>query len=192
MPWEKSFDVTETLDKAMQAFWTRGYEATSMQDLVDCTGINRGSLYATYGDKRALFLAALRVYDEGMRERLADIEAHCAPREAIRQMFLAYTASVSEAGGNRGCFVTNTALELAAHDVEIGQIVAQAQERMEAFFARMIAKGKEREDIPADVRPIETARGLLASLIGLMVLTRSRPDRILLNMIVDDALQRLR
>ncbi len=192
MPWEKSFDVSETLDKAMQAFWARGYEATSMQDLVDCTGINRGSLYATYGDKRTLFLAALRIYDKRMRrELLADIEARYAPREAIRHMFLAFMADVSEAGGNRGCFVTNTALELAPHDPEVRQIVAHEQEQIEAFFARMIKRGKAQGEIPAHVRPVETARGLLASLIGLVVLTRSRPNRTLLQTIVDDALRRL-
>ena len=63
MPWEKQFDSDAVLDKAMQAFWARGYEATSMQDLVDCMGINRGSLYATFGDKHSLFIQALRRYD---------------------------------------------------------------------------------------------------------------------------------
>jgi TetR/AcrR family transcriptional repressor of nem operon len=192
MPWEKNFDVEEALHKAMQAFWARGYEATSMQDLVDCMGVNRGSLYATYGDKRAVFLAALRMYDEKQRRKLlADIEAGYEPREAIRQMFLAFMANVSEAGGNRGCFLTNTALELAPHDPEIGQVVAHAQREIEAFFARMIRKAKALSEIPEHVKPTETARGLLASLIGLVVLTRSRPEKALLQSVVDDALRRL-
>ncbi len=192
MPWEKTFDVGEALDKAMQTFWARGYEATSMQDLVDCTGVNRGSLYATYGDKRTIFLAALRMYDEKMRRRLlTDIEIHYEPREAIRQMFLAFMANVSEAGGNRGCFLTNTALELAPHDPEVSQVVAHAQREIEVFFARMIKKAKVLGEIPKHVKPTETARGLLASLIGLVVLTRSRPEKVLLQSVVDDALRRL-
>src|SRR3989337_2583926 len=98
MPWDKNFDVRETLEKAMQTFWARGYEATSMQDLVDCTGINRGSLYATYGDKRALFVAALHRYIEWMRdELLADIAARHGPREAIRQSFLVFAAGQRDA-----------------------------------------------------------------------------------------------
>lgn len=192
MPWEKSFDVAKTLDKAMQAFWAHGYEATSMQDLVDCTGLNRGSLYATYGDKRTLFLAALRMYDESMcRKLLADLEARYAPREAVRRLFLAFLAQGPGKDGSRGCFLTNTALELAPHDPEIGRIVARAQKRIEAFFARMIRKGKVQGAIAAQVRPAKTARGLLASLIGLVVLTRSRPERTLLQTIVDDAIRRL-
>ena len=191
MPWEKQFDRKEALDKALQAFWSRGYEPTSMQDLVDCTDVNRGSLYATFGDKRALFLEALKAYDEGRRQMLAAFEARFPPREAIRQVFLAFTTEISERGGNRGCFLTNTALELAAHDAEIRHIVSNAQEDVEAFFARMIKKGKAKGDIAAHVKPAETARGLLSSLLGVLVLTRSRPDRQLLQAIVEDAMRRL-
>lgn len=192
MPWDKTFDIEETLGKAMMAFWRHGYEATSMQDLVDCTGVNRGSLYATYGDKRALFLAALRQYDEKVRRRLlADVEARLPPREAIRQVFLAFTAGAAEPGGSRGCFLTNTALELAPHDPEIRRFVARTQAEVEAFFARLIANGKAAADIPPHVDPQRTASGLLASLIGLIVLTRSRPEQGLLHSIVDDAMERL-
>lgn len=192
MPWEKQFDVDKVLDEIMKAFWARGYEATSMQDLVDCTGVNRGSLYATYGDKHTLFLAALRMYDETVREKmLTDIEARFDPREAIRRIFLAFSEIASPRGCNRGCFLTNTALELAAHDAEARRVVAEAQMQIEAFFARMIKKGQERGDIARRIEPSETAQGLLASLAGFTVLSRSRPEPALLQAIVDDAIRRL-
>jgi TetR/AcrR family transcriptional repressor of nem operon len=192
MPWEKQFDVEEALDKAMQVFWNRGYEATSMQDLVDCTGINRGSLYSTYRDKHALFLAALQRYADNIHfKRLADLESKYGPRETIRQLFLAYTTEPSEKGGSRGCFLTNTALELAAHDRDAGKIVAQAQKRTEEFFARMVKKGKADGEVAPHVKPAEAAAALLASLIGLSVLTRSRPEPTLLHRIVDDAVRHL-
>lgn len=192
MPWQKKFDVDEVLDKAMQAFWTRGYEATSLHDLVACTGIHRGSLYATYGDKRSLFISALRRYDDVVRHRLtAEFAEQYGPREAIRQLFLAFVSEVSKPGSNRGCFLTNTALELSAHDEEIGSIVAHAQEETEAFFLRMIEKGQQLGEISAPIAPVDTARGLLATLLGLVVLTRSRPDRSLLEAIINDALDRL-
>lgn len=192
MPWEKNFDVAEVLNKVMNTFWARGYEATSMQDLVDSTGINRGSLYATYGDKHALFVAALNRYDDEMRQKLlAELEENFIPREAIARLFHAFLATLSESGGNRGCFLTNTALELAPHDRAVGNIVAHAQEQIEAFFVRMIKKGKESGEIPASVKTTEASRGLLASLIGFVVLMRSRPDRVLLKSVLDDALRRL-
>jgi TetR/AcrR family transcriptional repressor of nem operon len=192
MPWEKQFDVDEVLDKAMQAFWSQGYEATSMQDLLKRMGINRGSLYSTYRDKHELFLAALRRYAETIHfKRLEDLESRYGPREAIRRLLLAFTPQASEKRGNRGCFLTNTALELAAHDPAAGKIVAEAQKKTEAWFAHMISKGKAESEIAPHVKPAEAAGALLASLIGLSVLNRSRPEPALLHTIVDDAVRRL-
>lgn len=192
MPWEKQFDQGEVLSKAMEVFWARGYEATSMQDLVDTTGVNRASLYATFGDKRALFLSALKLYDEEMRRRLlANLESRGRPRDAIRQLFLAFIRPVAENGSNRGCFLTNTALELSAHDQEAARIVAHAQEQIEVFFVRMIKLGKARGEFPSHIKAAEAARGLLASLVGMVVLTRSRPNGELLQAIADEAMRRL-
>ena len=192
MPWQKQFDTGKVLDRAMRAFWSRGYEATSMHDLVACTGINRASLYATYGDKHALFLSSLRMFaDTVHHRRLADLEAGCGPREAIRQSLLAFVPQQSGKKGSRGCFLTNTALELAAHDPEAGRVVARAQKQTEAWFARMIRKGQALGEIGPDVKPAEAASTLLACLIGVSVLSRSRPERTLLHAIVDDAMRRL-
>jgi TetR/AcrR family transcriptional repressor of nem operon len=193
VPWEKQFDVDEVLDKAMRAFWSRGYEATSMQALLKRMGINRGSLYATYRDKHELFLAALRKYAETVHhKRLAEFEARYGPLEAIRHAFLVFTAQASDKEGNCGCFLTNTALELAARDSDAGRIVAQAQKETEAWFARMIRKGKAEGDVAPHVKPGEAASALLALLIGLSVLARSRPEPALLQSIVDGAVRGLR
>lgn len=190
MPWEKQFDKQAALEQALQTFWLRGYEATSIQDLVDCMGINRGSLYATYGDKRTLFMTALRDYDRQRQQMLAGLEARFSPAEAIRHVFVAFTSEIADSG-NRGCFLTNTALELAAHDEDIRKLVADSQADVEGFFARMIRKGKADGSIASHLKPGETARGLLASLLGVLVLVRSRPEPALLKTIVDDAMRRL-
>ena len=193
VPWEKQFDVDEVLDKAMRAFWSRGYEATSMQALVKRMGINRGSLYATYRDKRELFLAALRRYAATVHHRrLAEFEARYGPLEAIRHAFLVFISQASDNEGNRGCFLTNTALELAARDPDAGRIVAQAQKKTEAWFARMIRKGKAEGEVASHVKPGEAASALLALLIGLSVLARSRPEPALHYSIVDGAVRGLR
>ncbi|MBU1211926.1 MAG: TetR/AcrR family transcriptional regulator [Alphaproteobacteria bacterium] len=148
-------------------------------------------LYATFSDKRTLFLAALGLYDDGRRAMLAEFETRYSPREAIRRVFLTFIGEVSEDGGNKGCFLTNTALELAAHDEEVRLLVADAQKDVEDFFVRMIRKGRASGEIPASVKASEAARGLLASLLGLLVLIRSRPEKALLRGIADDALRRL-
>lgn len=192
MPAEKQFNPDDALAKAMGAFWHRGYAATSMQDLVVTMGINRGSLYATFGDKHELFLAALRMFDERVRgQLLANLVKSHAPREAIRQLFLTFVKEASDVGGNKGCLLTNTALELAAHDPEARRIVANAQEEIESFLKSRIEAGRAAGEIGEGAPAGELAKGLLATLLGLMVLIRSRPDPKLLQSVVDDAIGRL-
>jgi TetR/AcrR family transcriptional repressor of nem operon len=177
MPWEKQFNVDETLTRAMEAFWAHGYEATSMRDLVDATGVNRASLYATYGDKRELFLSALRKYDEEVRQRtLSDLSQNLAPADAIRAIFDKVIDQTCRTNANWGCFMVNTALELAAHDVQIAQMVNQAQDGAEAFFLATIRKGQASRDFNPEGDAERLARQALAAFLGLLVMVRSRPD----------------
>ncbi|KGB53592.1 Transcriptional regulator, TetR family [Sphingopyxis sp. LC81] len=193
MPWEKRFDVGETLTRAMHAFWTRGYEATSMQDLVAATGVNRASLYATYGDKRALFLAALRKYDGEVRgHTLQELARARAPAEAIGALFDKFIGQTEVPGNNWGCFIINTALELAAHDAEIADVVNAAQDEIEAFFLAMIRKGQAIGEFDPNRNAGLLAHQALASLLGLLVMIRSRPERDYLDGVRDGVLRSLR
>lgn len=189
MPWVKTFNIDKTLDDAMRVFWSRGYEATSMRDLIQGMGINRGSLYDTYGDKRSLFVAALRHYDKQYRKtHLAKLEREHSPKKAIAALFAGWVDLVTTDTDRRGCFLTNTALELSAHDAEIGDIVATSQRETEHFFRRLIKSGQSIGEIDQDLDPTQNARLLLASLIGLLVLARSRPERPLLKAIASSAI----
>ncbi len=188
MPWEKQFDVDEALTRAMQAFWARGYEATSMQDLVAQTGINRASIYATFGDKRSLFLQALRHYDATHRERwLAALAEANGPKEAILAAFEDAIRYAIQDGGRDGCFLVNSALERSPHDPEVAAIVAEGFKETEGFFRRRIQAAQRRGAIPKSVNATETARALLSLFIGLRVLSRSRPEKTLLRSIAQQA-----
>lgn len=188
MPWEKQFDVDDVLTKAMNAFWARGYEATSMRDLVDCMGIKRGSIYATFGDKRSLFIRALRRYDAIHRQAwVTGLRGFDSPRAAIVGAFSDAVAAVLEAGSRDGCLLVNTALELSPHDPEIAGIVGHGLAEMETFFREMIEKGREAGEIPARVDPVDTARSLLSLFVGLRVLSRSRPEEPLLRSVANQA-----
>ena len=188
MPWEKQFNVDEALGKAMEAFWAHGYEATSVQDLVDCMGINRGSLYATFGDKHGLFVQALRRYDSIHRhDWAAEISRSRSPRQAIVGIFENAIEVVLNSGARMGCLLVNTALELSPHDYEISQIVDHSFSEMEAFFSQKIEEGQAIAEIPDTVDPTETGRALLSLFIGLRVLARSRPEEGLLRSIAHQA-----
>jgi len=163
-----------------------------VQDLVDEMGINRGSMYSTFGDKRSLFIAALRMYDTEFRKaQLAAIERKHPGRAGIQALFDGWIETLANDPGHGGCFLTNTALELAAHDPEIGAMVAESQEDIENFFSRQIRCGQEFGEIPVNRNPAELARTLLAMLIGLLVLGRSRLDAALWHSIVDGAMTTL-
>lgn len=186
MPWEKNFDIDATLTRAMQTFWAHGYEATSMQDLVAATGVNRASIYATYGDKRALFLTALRKYDGEIRRRmLAELAETKTPAEAIAAVFDKFISQTSVPQGNWGCFLVNTALELAAHDGEIAELVNAAHDEIEAFFLAMIRKGQQSGEFAADRDAKPLAHQALASLLGMLVMIRSRPKEEFLTAVRD-------
>ena len=189
MPWEKRFDVEQSLDKAMHIFWAHGYKATSMQDLVDNLSINRGSLYDTFGDKHSLFLAALNRYDKTLcEEKLGALRTGVSALEGIRKLFNDWVEALSNDSARAGCFLTNAAIELSAHDAEVGEIVARNQTQTEAFFREQVLRGQQAGEIPPSVDAARAAEALLASLLGLLVLGRSRPEPTLLGGIASSAM----
>lgn len=193
MPWEKSFDTNEALTSAMQAFWSHGYEATSIGDLVACMGINRGSLYATFGDKRSLFLQALRHYGAiYLRDWVAALSRAHGPRDAIIAAFERAAAATGEDGSRDGCLLINTALELSPHDQEVSDYVADCLAEMEGFFRDAIERGQAADEIPLHVAPVDTARSLLGLFVAIRVFSRSRPEAPLLQSVVNQAVALLR
>jgi TetR/AcrR family transcriptional repressor of nem operon len=187
MGWQKQFDEEEVLHKAMKAFWSRGYAATSVQDLVRSMGINKGSIYGTYGNKRSLFMKALQLYNNKRKALLAGLETSQSAISAIRGLFQSRIDEIFSDSERLGCFLTNTALELAAHDAEIRDMVAQRQMEIEGFFQRMIERGQADKEISENLDAASASQSLLASLFGIMVLSRSRPEPALLTSIADSA-----
>jgi len=193
MPWEKNFDADEALTKAMHAFWSHGYEATSIADLVDCMGINRGSLYATFGGKRSLFMRALRQYRTvHLHDWVTALTQAHGPREAIIAGFDQAIATAVEDGARDGCLVINTALELSPHDEEVGEFVDNCLIEMETFFRGRIEQGQAVGEIPGHVAPVDTARALLSLFVAIRVFSRSRPNGPLLRSVADQAAAMLR
>ena len=192
MAWQKQFDEEEVLHRAMMVFWSRGYSATSVQDLVRSMGINKGSIYATYGNKRSLFIKTLRFYNDKRKALLTGLERSESPLAAIRGLFRSRIDEIFSDSERHGCFLTNTALELAAHDAEIRDIVAQRQMEIEGFFERMIERGQANGEISEHLDAAPAAQSLLAALFGILVLSRSRPEPSLLKSIAGSAVSILK
>lgn len=188
MPWDKQYDEADVLDRAMAAFWANGYEATSISDLVDATGINRGSIYAAFEDKHALFVRALERYDRQHRLAfLTRVENQNDPKAAIIAVFDAVIRSTLGGAKPSGCLLVNTALELSEHDPEIARIVRDSLTEVEQFFSRMVAEGQARSQLHDSLDPQQMGAALLALFLGLRVLSRSRPEPPLLAAIMQQA-----
>ena len=188
MPWEKQYDEAEVLERAMEAFWAHGYEATSISDLVATTGLNRGSLYTAFSDKRGLFIRALKHYDRThRRDFLSDLTRDHAPRDAILAAFRQVVASAKGGRNRKGCLLVNTALELSPHDPEIERIISASLEEVERFFRIRIEAAQKEGTIRPDLPASETAQLLFGLFLGLRVITRSRPDKALMTTMVKQA-----
>lgn len=170
----KNFNEQEVLEKAVSLFWCRGYEATSVQDLVTGLGINRFSLYDTFGDKHQLFLRALGEY--GQQAQFSRCALFRQPRPAAELVRELLESTVRETLADEkacGCFMVNSTAELAPHDPEVAQLVAANQQHFEQELAAVLARGQSEGTISADHSPHALARFLFNTVSGLKVLGKS-------------------
>lgn len=192
MPAEKQYDRADLLDRATRAFWHAGFEATAISDLVERTGVNRGSLYAGFGDKRGLFLACLDHYDRTYREEfLAAAADGLAPRDAILAVFQAAADPAPGADLPRGCLLVNTALELSPHDPEVRARVNASLALVERFFLENLHLAQADGSAGPTLDPTATAKALLGLFLGLRVLVRSDMDGTAVSAVITQARQML-
>ena len=183
----REFDEEAVLDAAVECFWARGYEATSVRDLIEKTGLTGASLYNAFGDKRSLYQKALDHYvDQSVADRIRRCEG-LAPRQAIGEFFAEIVERSLRDRERKGCMLVNAALDVAPHDPGFRRIVAEVLIQIEGFFQRCIEAGQAEGTIAKSHAPEQLARHLLGVLLGVRVLARVRPERTLLEGIVGSA-----
>jgi TetR/AcrR family transcriptional repressor of nem operon len=174
----KEFDRDEALHKAMEVFWSRGYEAASIQDLVNHMGINRQSLYDTFGDKHALYLQALDRYrDIEGRKVFELLEGPGSVRNTLRQLFEGVVERALCDGQRRGCFMGNAMSELAGHCKETAARTYSNMAAAEEAFYRALLRGKKDGELKGVRDPRAVARFLYSSLQGLILMAKATQDR---------------
>ncbi|MFD5449218.1 MULTISPECIES: TetR/AcrR family transcriptional regulator [unclassified Streptomyces] len=174
----KEFDPDAALGAALELFWRRGYEATSMSDLVEHLGVGRASIYATFGNKRELYLKALERYEQGLLPELLEELARPGPAlPGVRSLVRRYAAeATAEDERGRGCFVTNTAAELAPHDPVAARRVERNWDRLETVLHAALTRARAQGELPAGRDPLALARMLLVLLQGLRVVGKASQD----------------
>ncbi len=185
----KEFIPEETLKKAMDVFWRQGYEATSIEDLVTHMGINRGSLYETFGDKRQLYSAALDRYcTQVMSDRLKVLDEPGSACEAIRNFFRRIVNIAGTEAAKKGCLVANSAMELSPHDKEAGKRVTRTLKWVEDRFHQTLRRAKTQGELDHSKNLRAMARTLTCLLQGAAVMAKAGADKHTLQDIVQSGL----
>jgi TetR/AcrR family transcriptional repressor of nem operon len=167
----REFEESAVLDAAMHLFWRSGYAATSVADLCKATGLGAGSLYAAYGDKRGLFIAALRRYAERVSARAIAALENGGPN-AIAEYFAALIDAMVDGRRRAGCLLTNTLVEQFASDRTVSALIAGHLERLEAAFRVALM----RRGVPR-AQASRSAASLVCFVQGLNVIAKARPGR---------------
>jgi TetR/AcrR family transcriptional regulator, transcriptional repressor for nem operon len=173
----REFDEAAVLNAAMECFWQRGYDATSVRDLIEATGITGASLYNAFGDKRSIYERALGLYVEtSIADRIRRCE-EMSPRQAIQSFFSEILDRSVAWADHRGCMLVNAAMEVAPRDLEFQLSVDGVLVQIEQFFLRSVMAGQADGTIKCTMNADDLARHLLGVLLGIRVLCRIRPDR---------------
>lgn len=168
----REFDSDAVLDRAAEAFRAKGYEGTSVDALERATGLRRASLYGAYGDKRALYLAALRRYDATRAVRLlARVSEARTGRAGLEGLFAAVLEDA--AGDEGGCLVGNAASELGVSDEAVARCVADHRRRMEGDLLSSLLRGRADGSVKGTGDAPSSARFLFAAMLGIRALAKS-------------------
>ena len=184
-----SFDRDAALQAAMLTFWRHGYETTSIADLTDAMGITAPSLYTAFGDKRRLFLEAVRLYAGDPEDTARAIEGAPTAYDAVRDLMMKAATVYTGEETPRGCLLASATASGSVESRDVQDAVAQVRRRiavqLETRIARDIANGR----LPNDAQASRLAGLALALMQGMSVLARDGASRDDLVAIVDAALK---
>lgn len=170
----REFDPEQAIADAMQVFWRSGYADTSMEDIVNETGVSLYGLYGTFGNKKDLLVAAMRHYEETMTDLLwSDLRKPDAGRTEIIEFWRSIRNHAEDEGFCNGCLIVNIAAEVAPHEPEIAAEVQRINNEHAAVFAAAIRNGQKAGNIPPDVDADGAGRMLVALARGLALMVRT-------------------
>lgn len=173
----------------MDVFWSNGYEATSAQELVECTGLGRGSLYNAFGNKQGLYHEALKRYQEqGILAQSQILNGSGTVRERLRSLMLWGIEGDLDPIKRRGCMALFAALERSSKDPVVLQISRVYVNRLEQVLCHLFAVGQRNSEVSSERPPLLLARAFLSSYYGLRVLGRSVQERVFLEDVIEGTL----
>jgi TetR/AcrR family transcriptional repressor of nem operon len=186
------YDQSKVLDSVVKLFWAQGYEATSMKNICEITGLQPGSVYAAFGSKRALFLASIDAYFEQSFDNLKAILAgEGTPLERVRELFM-YIVGDTCRKDSHGCLLVNALLETTADDAELRKRITAMFRRLEFAIQEVLVEAAECGELVAGKDPTIQARLLINNIFGLRVYAKLQPDGLAMREMVGDLLSALK
>ena len=153
------------LAAAMSAFWQKGYEATSMSDLTEATGLHKASLYQTFGDKHQLFVSALKLYFNKIAK--AQKESRNGEENPIKAIKASVDSTIDQCAEGKGCLAVNSLIEVAPFDAEIDRILKQFRQRLDKHLASLVDEAKNKKLVAKSIDTKESVRLISVFLHGL-------------------------
>jgi TetR/AcrR family transcriptional regulator, transcriptional repressor for nem operon len=188
----RAFDEGDVLEKAMQVFWRRGYQATTLAELLDAMELSKSSFYETFGTKRDLLLTAMTRYaGSGMGGLIAPLLADDASRPAIEATFANLVRHARSEEGRRGCLVGNTLGEVAPNDPVVFAATRAVLEGLERILTSVVKRGQKKGEITREESAASLARFLASSIGGFNLAAKAQPDRKALDDVVRITLRAL-
>ncbi|WP_437507802.1 TetR/AcrR family transcriptional regulator [Sorangium sp. So ce1099] len=170
--------MESALERSMDLFLERGYEATSMSDLVGHLGISRQSLYDTFGDKQAIYLAALELWRDQQNQSFLQLLGSDEPiRSVVRRVFESVIQQDLDGERSRGCAMVSAIVRPSSSDETIARLVSDNARSLEAAWAKRLREAQDRGELGAHHDPVALGRFFASALSGLRVTARTTRDR---------------
>jgi AcrR family transcriptional regulator len=185
----REFDVDDALDQALELFWRKGYEGTSLSDLTDAMGITRPSLYATFGNKEELFRKALHRYDDTCMAFTRDSMKEPTARQVVTRLLYGYADGQTDQARPPGCMDVNGAIACSEAVEPIKQELTGRRVASEAALGRRLEEARAAGDLPAECDPAGLARYVMTVAHGMAIQASSGADRAALYSVVDMVLK---
>lgn len=187
---QKEFNIEEKVEKAMMIFWEKGYHETSLADLTEATGLQKGSLYNTFGSKENLFLEALKHYGKMSQSRL-----QLGDKDPIEHLKAFFTRLVDEGSqkkkDSKGCLIMNTRLEFGHSKEKAAKLSSALYNAIGDSFQITLERAIELELIPSNSDVKEIANTLLVAAFSIREMSKFNKDRHFLKLIANNALERI-
>ena len=189
---QEEFDREDIITKAIEVFWAKGYNGTSIQDLVDATGLNRSSIYNSFGSKQNLYRVSLEQYeDESNKVFQKALLKSASPLEAIRRILSSAVFSSMEDQQSRGCFILNCKMELGGSDQELRHWLERNQEKSITLFKDLVTEGQNEGEINTLSSPEAIAYSLFNTFQGLRMTGILTRDPKILNEIIENTIKNI-